>query len=131
MVARCTNSNRPDYAFYGGRGIQVCREWRESFAAFLQAVGERPSPKHSLDRFPNMNGNYEPGNVRWATKHEQMQNTRATRLISFNGQTHGLNEWARRLGMTHSSIQGRMRRGWPLEKTLTTPKRKEVRRGNQ
>lgn len=127
MIARCTNPNRHDYLSYGGRGILVCQRWRESFATFLADVGGRPSKAHSLDRFPNMNGNYEPGNVRWATKHEQMQNTRGTRLITFNSETHGLNEWARRLGMTHSSLQGRMRRGWSLEKTLTTPKRKEVR----
>jgi hypothetical protein len=130
MIQRCTNPNRHDYKSYGGRGIQVCQKWRDSFSAFLADVGERPSADHSLDRYPNMNGNYEPGNVRWATKHQQMQNTRGTTLITFRGETHGLNEWARRLGMTHSSIQGRLQRGWSLEKTLTQPKRKEVRRAH-
>lgn len=130
MIQRCTNAKRPDYPTYGGRAISVCRKWRDSFAAFLADMGKRPSPQHSLDRFPDQNGNYEPGNCRWATKHQQMQNTRGTRLITFNGETHGLNEWARRLGMTHSSLQGRFRRGWSLERTLTQSKRKEVRCGN-
>lgn len=130
MIQRCTNPKRPDFIYYGGRGIQVCAQWRDSFSVFLADMGERPTPGHSIDRFPNQNGNYEPDNCRWATKHEQMQNTRGTRLISFNGATHGLTEWARQLGMTHSSIQGRLRRGWPIERALTQPKRKEDRHGN-
>jgi len=120
MVQRCTNANRPDYKFYGGRGIKVCDRWLNSFAMFLEDMGERPSSQHSLDRFPDMNGHYEPGNARWATKHEQMQNTRGTKLIEFNGESMGINAWARRLGINHASLQGRLRRGWPLEKALTT-----------
>lgn len=118
MVARCTNPNRPDYRYYGGRGIEVCEAWRDSFAAFLADMGEKPEGR-SLDRIDNEVG-YEPGNCRWATKHQQMQNTRATRLITFAGQTMGLNAWAKRVGINKQSLSDRLRRGWPLEKALTT-----------
>jgi hypothetical protein len=119
MIQRCTNQSRPDFSFYGGRGISVCPQWRESFTRFLADMGERPSPKHSLDRFPDQNGNYEPGNCRWATKHEQMQNTRHTRRITFNGETMGLNAWAKRIGINKESLRYRLNR-WPIEKALTS-----------
>lgn len=77
MLDRCTNSKSRCWRNYGGRGIVVCQRWRQSFEAFLQDVGRRPSPVHSIDRFPNNNGNYEPGNVRWATGREQRLNKRA------------------------------------------------------
>lgn len=74
MIQRCTNANRPDYKNYGGRGISVCARWRASFKDFAEDVGERP-PGLSMDRIDN-NGNYEPGNVRWATRSQQTLNSR-------------------------------------------------------
>ncbi len=74
MLQRCTNENRDNYEFYGGRGIKVCERW-ESFENFLADMGERPVGT-TLDRYPNNNGNYEPGNCRWATVSEQMKNRR-------------------------------------------------------
>ena len=76
MITRCTNPNRKKWPDYGGRGITVCERWRNSFENFLADMGPRPSPKHSVDRYPNNDGNYEPGNVRWATKAEQANNRR-------------------------------------------------------
>lgn len=73
MNNRCTNKNDSRYIRYGGRGITVCERWKKSFNNFMQDVGPRPSLKHSLDRINN-NGNYEPGNVRWATAEEQRNN---------------------------------------------------------
>jgi hypothetical protein len=73
---RCDNPNSQNYPRYGGRGIDVCKRWRDSFLVFLNDIGRAPSPKHSLDRWPNNNGNYELGNVRWATPKEQRTNQR-------------------------------------------------------
>lgn len=71
--SRCNNPNNPDYHYYGGRGITVHPSWN-SFEQFLRDVGEHPGGEYSIDRYPNKNGNYEPGNVRWATKSEQALN---------------------------------------------------------
>lgn len=72
---RCHNPRTKAWARYGGRGIAMCEEWRNSFEAFIAHVGPKPSPKHSIDRINN-DGNYEPGNVRWATPKEQVANQR-------------------------------------------------------
>jgi len=75
MKKRCSNPNDSRYAYYGGRGIKVCKEWQDSFVAFYNQIGPRPTPEHTLDRI-NPDGNYEPGNVRWATRKEQANNKR-------------------------------------------------------
>lgn len=75
MLKRCYYPGHKNYKNWGGRGIAVCDEWRKSFWAFYDYIGERPSPKHSVDRIDN-DGNYEPGNVRWATPKEQANNKR-------------------------------------------------------
>lgn len=76
IKSRCLNPNSTGYEYYGGRGITICDRWRDSFESFLADVGRRPSAKHSIDRYPDNNGNYEPGNVRWATASEQCFNRR-------------------------------------------------------
>jgi hypothetical protein len=74
MRYRCSDPSNKSWNRYGGKGIVVCEAWREDFPAFFAHVGPRPTPKHTIDRFPNRNGNYEPGNVRWATRSEQELN---------------------------------------------------------
>jgi hypothetical protein len=122
MIKRCENPNGDRWDHYGGRGIKVCAEWRKSFQAFYTHVGAPPSPQHSLDRYPNVNGDYEPGNVRWATVNEQARNKRNNFLLTLNGTTRSVTEWATELGMDRMAIKTRLKRGWTVEEALTTPK---------
>jgi hypothetical protein len=124
MIERCNNPDVPGYENYGGRGVRVCERWRNSFEDFLSDIGRRPSPRHSIDRFPNNDGNYEPDNCRWATPSEQMRNTRRTRLLTHAGETMCLTDWANRLGISYITILSRLRRGWPVTRALTVPMRK-------
>jgi len=82
MKNRCLNKNQESYARYGGSGIVICGRWLESFENFLADMGEKPTESHTLDRWPNVNGNYEPGNCRWATPREQGQNKRGQVAIA-------------------------------------------------
>lgn len=128
MWRRCTKKTCREYKCYGAKGVAVCESWR-SFSAFLRDIGPRPSPDHSIDRYPNQTGNYEPGNVRWATAKEQQQNRTNNVLLSLNGETLCLSEWARRNGITRSSLRGRLASGWTLERALAVPLRKKLPNG--
>ena len=121
MKARCYRKKNVSYKRYGGRGIRVCERWLK-FENFLADVGLRPSPAHSLERKEN-NGNYEPGNVVWATQLEQHRNKSSAPLLTLNGETLMMSEWARRLGVHPSQISARLAKGWPLVRALTEPPR--------
>jgi len=97
MKGRCYNKNKDNYRWYGGRGITVCDEWKNDFLQFVKDVGEKPTPKHTLDRINN-NGNYEPSNCRWATHSEQMKNSSRSRHDEFTDLdlTHGERDRLRR-----------------------------------
>lgn len=124
MLQRCYDQKSDAYANYGGRGIQVCDSWRQSFERFFAFMGERPS-RHSLDRWPNQNGNYEPGNCRWANRTQQSQNRRSNRLLTHGGETKTVAEWASITGLPYSTLFARIhRRGWDTEMALTVPRRK-------
>lgn len=111
MKRRCNNPNNANFKYYGAKGIKVCKEWLESFQAFLRDVGLAPSPKHSLDRHPNKNGNYEQGNVRWATEKEQQRNRTDNTMVEINGETKVLAEWSEINGIRASTISDRIKRG--------------------
>lgn len=120
MIARCEQPCMRNFAWYGGRGISVCERWKSSFSNFLEDMGHKPSPDHSLDRIDS-NGNYEPNNCRWATKMEQMSNTRRNRFLTAFGETLHMQEWCRRTGIKQRLLWDRLDTGWDVEAALTTP----------
>lgn len=119
MLNRCYNIKSTRYKDYGGRGIRVCDRWLEAFANFLEDMGPRPSPKHSIDRFPDNNGDYTPINTRWASQLEQASNKRNSRLITHDGLTLPMAEWARRTGLSAACIHVRLKRGLSIDAALT------------
>lgn len=125
MIQRCENPKNKKYAEYGGRGISVCSRWRKSFADFLADMGERPSSDYQLDRYPNNDGNYEPGNCRWASRQQNTQNTRRNRLLTLNGESLALSEWSRRTGLHLDCLRYRLEHGWSVERALTTKSRQQ------
>ena len=120
---RCTNAKNPHFHNYGGRGIKLHPALANDFAAFKAAVGPRPSPGHTLDR-RNNDGDYEPGNLTWATKKEQARNQRKNRLMTLNGRTQSMAAWAEELGLMPSTLHYRVHQGGMTEEeALTTPRR--------
>ena len=126
MRQRCSNPKRRDWPNYGGRGIRVCDRWNASFAAFLADIGPCPSAGHTLDRHPNKDGDYAPGNVRWATRTQQNRNKRTNRLIAHDGHTLTLAEWAERTGIGLNTIRKRLKHGWSTADAMTTPPRRRA-----
>lgn len=121
MIQRCHNPRQESYQRYGGRGITVCDEWRASFEAFLAHVGRRPGPEYSIDRIDNGKG-YEPGNVRWATRAQQARNKSINRVVTYNGRTLCLMDWANELGFNFDVLHSRLGKlGWTVERAFTTP----------
>ncbi len=123
MLGRCTNPRNHAFKDYGGRGITVCPEWRTDFARFLSDMGPRLSPQHSLDRYPDNDGPYAPGNCRWATEIEQHRNKRTTRWLTARGQTLSVPEWADRVGLPYYILLYRLAANWPVERALSEPVR--------
>jgi hypothetical protein len=120
MLNRCYRPATQSYPMYGGRGIRVCERWRESFKAFLQDMGERPSRNHTLDRI-NPDGDYEPDNCRWLPAELQATNRRSNLRLTVNGETLCVADWARRLGVSEFTLYTRKRNGWSDERTVLTP----------
>lgn len=118
MLNRCRNRKMTNYHRYGGRGIEVCERWRNSFRAFMSDMGPRPSDSHSIDRV-NVNGNYEPENCRWATHVQQARNRSTARLLTHGGKTLCLEDWAKQLGTRSSVLCSRLERGWSVEEAVT------------
>lgn len=117
MKQRCDNPKSTSFAHYGARGIKVCQRWADSFEAFLADMGRRPSVHHSIDRFPDNNGNYEPGNCRWATRSEQQRHKRSNITVEWKGTTMTLAECCEKAGMTdrYATVWWRIRHGQTIE----------------
>lgn len=121
MKRRCYNRNCRSFQDYGGRGIKVCDRWIHSFENFLSDMGPRPDDGYELDRFPDNDGDYRPGNCRWVKRKHNLRNKRSNRRIEFNGKRLCISEWAELTGLTWNQIANRLRIGWSIERTLTTP----------
>ena len=120
MRRRCSNPKDKRYEHYGGRGIKVCDRW-QSFEAFIEDMGPKPSPKHSLDRIDN-EGDYTPENCRWATHTEQMNNQRRTIMVTIGSRTQSLRNWCRELDIVSiRTARGRVERGWPADQAVLLP----------
>lgn len=120
IIRRCFCEDDPAYPRYGGRGITMCQEWRDSVESFVNWAYENGYRDDlTIDRIDN-NGNYTPENCRWATSVEQANNTRRNRVFTYNGKTQNLKQWCDELGLNYSRIHSRLTRGWDFEKAITT-----------
>jgi hypothetical protein len=131
MIARCTQPSNPAYEYYKARGITVCKRWRK-FENFLADLGERPSLAYTLDRYPDNDGSYRPGNCRWATRQQQANNRRTNAMFVYRGTAVTLAELARLTGLPKDLLAHRLLRArWSVEEAVTTPKRQGWRRDLQ
>ena len=120
MKRRCYAKKATYYYNYGGRGIEVCREWKDSYETFLRDMGRAPSPSHTLDRINNDMG-YSKANCRWATRTEQMNNTRHNIYLVVNGETISVGEASQRYCVPCYDIQRRLRSGWTGDRAVMQP----------
>jgi len=126
MKQRCLDTRHKQYPEYGQRGIDICPTWY-AFEDFIADMGKRPSDAHTLERMDNNRG-YHPDNCQWKTRKHQANNTRQNTLLTLNGITQTLAQWADAIGVKHSTMCMRLYSlKWPIEKALTTPTQK---RGN-
>jgi hypothetical protein len=121
MKNRCYKTDDPHYSRWGGRGIYICDEWKENFLAFYEWAQQSGYKKGlSLDRIDN-DGPYSPNNCRWATREEQMNNTRHNKYITFEGKTLSVTQWSKHLNVKAKILRQRLQRGWSDEEVITTP----------
>ncbi len=120
MIQRCNPKSKSYHPNHAGRGVTIHPPWVESFDQFVQDVGLRPSRAYSLDRVNN-DGNYEPGNVRWATRSQQSRNRRTTRLLTAFGVTKSIADFAEEYKIKHACLTSRLRTGMSPEEALTKP----------
>ena len=116
MIKRCTDPTDIGYANYGGRGVSVCERWLDSFKAFAEDMGRAPIGG-TIDRIENDLG-YSPENCKWSSKKEQANNRRNNRLLTYNGKTQTVSQWADELGMPSHLIYQRLYRGLPTDRAL-------------
>lgn len=122
MKARCYNSKMPNYHNYGEKGIFVCDEWKNNFQSFYEwSIKNGYAENLSIDRKDNSKS-YSPDNCRWATAKEQSNNTSRTVLITYNGKTQSMKQWAEELNMNYGKLRTRIKKlNWSIEKSFSTP----------
>lgn len=121
MIHRCYCESDCRWESYGGRGIKVCDEWRNSFEAFFEwALSNGYDSNLSIDRINN-DGNYAPENCRWATARQQANNRRSNRIITANGESKTVAEWATVLNVNPDRLHCRLGRGWSDNDTINIP----------
>lgn len=127
MKKRCENPHSKNYNNYGGRGIRVCTEWKNSFDSFKKwALKNGYADGLTLDR-TNVNGNYEPSNCRWVSVKEQNNNRRNNIVVTYNGETMTLHELSERYtDISYKTIWARLNAGWDLHNAITTPVRRSI-----
>ena len=132
MLSRCNNPNFISYKHYGGKGIRVCKEWEKDFAKFKEwAIANGYQEDLTIDRI-DYNGNYEPSNCRWCTLKEQARNRSSNKLITYNGETHCLADWADILGMNYNLLLSRIRSNkYSIEEAFTKPPRSRTNFSNE
>lgn len=123
MKKRCYNLNCKCFKWYGGKGVKVCEEWKNSYSNFKEwALLNGYADGLTIDRVDNTK-DYEPSNCRWVTQSEnskKMQREHQGKtILTHKGETHKLSEWARLLGINQSTLLYRLRRGWSVERALT------------
>lgn len=124
IKTRCYNKNFIYYNNYGGRGIIMCDEWKNDFSKFyIWAIENGYKDGLTIDRINN-NGNYEPSNCRWMTRPEQNNNMRKNIIINYNGKEKTITQWATEFNLNRTALYYRIKRGWDIEKALTTPLKK-------
>lgn len=122
MRRRCYSPKDARYEIYGARGVTVCDRWNSDFSAFLEDMGPRPSPEHSLDRV-DTDGNYDPSNCRWATPTEQSRNRRNVHTAVVDGVPMSVLEAIQKTGLSRVTIYRRIRSGTPLTSAGIDPSR--------
>lgn len=127
MVQRCYNEKSTRYNNYGGRGIKVCRRWKESIQNFIDDMGDRPSLNHTLDR-KDVNGDYTPENCKWATYTEQNRNQTNNVYLSYLGEEKLLIEWCEFLDLNYSEVYNRLYNNWNIVQALTTPTKNKFKK---
>lgn len=119
ILRRCYNKNEKSYKNYGGRGISVCKEWRDSFISFYDwAIKNGYKDGLTIDRIDN-NGNYCPDNCRWVDNETQANNRRSNNLYTLNGVTKNLSQWCKDYDMSYSTVRKRIEIGWSFEDAIT------------
>lgn len=128
IIRRTSNPKYEHYNQYGGRGIKVCDEWKNSPSKFFEwALRNGYKKGLSIDRI-NVNGDYCPENCRWVTQKEQTRNTRRNHMLTLGNETKCIQDWAQKLGFYHAGvIRNRLKRGWKLEDALTTESGKNIK----